>query len=48
MPNAKQIETLARESARIADSSTALTLDQPADEWWQNVLADPRAAGKPS
>jgi len=47
MPNAKQMETLARERARMGDSSTGLTLDQPPEEWWQNVLADPRAAGKP-
>src|SRR6266849_3902355 len=47
MPNAEQMETLARERARMGDSSTGLTLDQPPEEWWQNVLADPRAAGKP-
>jgi hypothetical protein len=38
---------LARERARMGDSSTGLTLDRPPEEWWQNVLADPRAAGKP-
>jgi len=47
MSNAKQMETLAREQARMGDSSTILTLNQPPEEWWQNVLADPRAAGRP-
>ena len=31
----------------MQNSSTGLTPDQPSEEWWQNVLADPRAAGKP-
>ncbi len=31
----------------MGDSSTSLTLNQPPEEWWQNVLADPRAAGRP-
>jgi hypothetical protein len=47
MPNPKQMETRAREQARMPNSSTGLTPDQPPEEWWQNVLADPRAAGKP-
>src|SRR5258707_8983184 len=48
MPNPKQMETLAREQARMPDSSTGLPPDQlPSEKWWQSVLADPRAAGKP-
>jgi hypothetical protein len=47
MPNTKQMETLARERVPMADSSAGLAQDQPPEEWWQSVLADPRAAGKP-
>jgi hypothetical protein len=41
MPNTKQMETLARGQARMTGSLTA------PPPWWQSVLADPRAAGKP-
>ena len=48
MPNPKQMETLAREEARMTGSQTGLSPNQlPSEEWWQSVLADPRAAGKP-
>lgn len=48
MPNPKQMETLAREQARMTGSLTAPFPDQlPSEEWSQSVLADPRAAGKP-
>jgi hypothetical protein len=49
MPNTKEMETLARGLARMTGSLTAPPPDElPSEEWWQSVLADPRAAGKPS
>jgi hypothetical protein len=48
MPNTKQMETLARGQARMTGAPTAPLPDQlPSEEWWQSVLADSRAAGKP-
>jgi hypothetical protein len=44
MPTPKQMEKLAREQrAPAADPPGA----PPPDEWWDSVLSDPRAAGKP-
>ncbi len=45
MPSPKQMEKLAREWARDTGASTP---DQPPPpEWWESVLTDPRAEGKP-
>jgi hypothetical protein len=45
MPSPKQMEKLARERARDSDASGP---DQPPPaQWWESVLADPRAEGKP-
>jgi hypothetical protein len=45
MSSPKQMEKLARERARDNDASTP---DQPPPaEWWDSVLTDPRASGKP-
>lgn len=47
MPNAKQMEKLARERAHAQPAAEpAFDVPQPA-EWWDSVLSDPRAAGKP-
>jgi len=46
MPTPKQMEKLAREHARREEAPGAP--DQPPPpEWWDNVLSDPRARGKP-
>ena len=49
MPSPKQMEKLARERrARDNGEPTEVTPDQPPPaEWWDSVLTDPRAAGKP-
>jgi hypothetical protein len=48
IPNPKQVEKLARERDRMAPETCLPTPDQPLPaEWWDSVLADPRAAGKP-
>ena len=44
MPNVKQMEKLAGEADRQADNES---LPPPDDGWWDAVLSDPRAAGKP-
>jgi hypothetical protein len=44
MPNAKHMETLARELVPMADSSAGLAQDQPPEEWWQ-ILALPENRG---
>jgi hypothetical protein len=48
MPNRQQMEKrLARERDRmVLDSEPAPDAPPPA-EWWDSVLTDPRAAGKP-
>jgi hypothetical protein len=46
MPNPKQMEKLARERTRPPQAEPAPDASPPA-EWWDSVLSDPRAAGKP-
>jgi hypothetical protein len=42
------MEKLARERGRMVPETCSPTPDQPLPaEWWDSVLADPRAAGKP-
>jgi hypothetical protein len=47
MPNPKQMHKLARERARAQPSAEPAPDEPPPDEWWDTVLSDPRAAGKP-
>jgi hypothetical protein len=47
MPNPKQVEKLARERDRAAVESEPAPDAPPPAEWWDSVLSDPRAAGKP-
>jgi hypothetical protein len=48
MPNLKQMERLARERDHMVAETSTPVPDQPLPiEWWDSVLADPRAAGKP-
>jgi hypothetical protein len=44
MPKPREMEKLAREAARHAESESLPPID---DGWWDAVLSDPRAAGKP-
>ena len=47
MPNPKQMEKLAGERPRVQPASEPAPDASPPAEWWDSVLADPRAAGKP-
>src|ERR1700704_1122652 len=48
MPNPKQMENLARNRDHRVPKPHPPAPDQPLPaEWWDSVLADPRAAGKP-
>jgi hypothetical protein len=47
MPNQKQMEKLATEKARPPSPIEPAPDAPPPAEWWESVLADPRAAGKP-
>jgi hypothetical protein len=47
MPNAKQMEKLAAEKARAPAASEPAPDAPPPNEWWDSVLSDPLAAGKP-
>jgi hypothetical protein len=48
MPNPKQMEKLARERDHRVPGTHSPAPDQPLPaEWWDSVLADRRAAGKP-
>ena len=46
MPTREQMEKLARDQDRLAAIEPAPDEPPPA-EWWDSVLSDPRAAGKP-
>jgi hypothetical protein len=46
MPTREQMERLAAEKARLATGRPAPDEAPPAG-WWDSVLSDPRAAGKP-
>ena len=46
MPTPKQMEKLARERDHATPEAPAPDQPPPAD-WWDSVLDDPRAAGKP-
>jgi hypothetical protein len=47
MPTPKQMEKLAAEQARaLARNEPAPDAPTP-ESWWESVLSDPRAAGKP-
>ncbi len=49
MPSPRQMEKLARERGRTMPETCWPAPDHPPPaEWWDSVLADPRAAGKPS
>ena len=45
MPTREQMEKLSRERDRLA--AIELAPDETPAEWWDSVLSDPRAAGKP-
>jgi hypothetical protein len=45
MPTREQMEKLARDQNRLATIEHAP--DEAPAEWWESVLSDPRAAGKP-
>jgi hypothetical protein len=47
MPNIQQMEKLASEHDRMALDSEPGPDAPPPAEWWDSVLSDPRAAGKP-
>jgi hypothetical protein len=48
MPKPKEMEKLARDWAPVVDDTSAPAPSQsPPADWWESVLADPRAAGKP-
>jgi len=47
MPTPKQMEKLASELARAPVVSAPPQNAPPPAEWWDSVLSDPRAAGKP-
>jgi hypothetical protein len=47
MPNPKRMEKLAGERPRAQPVSEPAPDASPPAEWWDSVLADPRAAGKP-
>src|SRR6476660_1405654 len=47
MPNPKQKDKLASQRDRAAPVSEAALDSPPPAEWWDSVLSDPRAAGKP-
>ncbi|HMF69626.1 MAG TPA: hypothetical protein VK602_18690 [Phyllobacterium sp.] len=48
MPNRKEMEKLARErDHRVPETHSPAPDQPPPAEWWDSVLADPRAAGKP-
>jgi hypothetical protein len=44
MPKPKEMKRLAREATRHAESESPADAD---DGWWDAVLSDARAAGKP-
>ena len=47
MPTPKQMELLAREQAPTTLGSDSAPEVSTSDAWWESVLTDPRAAGKP-
>jgi hypothetical protein len=47
MPNSKQMEKLAREQDRAGVVNESAPDAPPPAEWWDSVLSDPRADGKP-
>jgi hypothetical protein len=47
MPTRDQMEKLAPEMARAPATSEPKPDEPPPDAWWDSILPDPRAAGKP-
>jgi hypothetical protein len=47
MPTPKQMEKLAAQPDRARPESEPAPDAPPPDAWWDSVLADPRAAGRP-
>jgi hypothetical protein len=47
MPNPKEMERLARERDRAPPAAEPAPDASPLPGWWDSVLSDPRAAGKP-